>query len=100
MLLVSTRIITGGHRLRDVETEEMIDSMQTKLQSLEQENSMLKNKVIDVFHHPDLTLYVTYGVKSASINDFDELHLLSNLKLAICYIIFQNMIFLTWPVFF
>jgi len=31
-----------------VETEEMIDSMQSKLQSLEQENSMLKNKVSNV----------------------------------------------------
>jgi len=43
--ILVTKVITGGHRLRDVETEEMIDNMQTKLQDLEQENTMLKNKV-------------------------------------------------------
>ena len=36
----------GGQRLRDAETEEMIESMQTKLVELEQENGMLKNKVL------------------------------------------------------
>ena len=36
----------GGQRLRDAETEEMIENMQTKLVELEQENGMLKNKVI------------------------------------------------------
>ena len=36
----------GGQRLRDAETEEMIEGMQTKLVELEQENGMLKNKVI------------------------------------------------------
>ena len=36
----------GGQRLRDAETEEMIENMQTKLLELEQENGMLKNKVI------------------------------------------------------
>lgn len=36
---------TGGQRLRDAETEEMIENMQTKLVELEQENGMLKNKV-------------------------------------------------------
>lgn len=36
----------GGQRLRDAETEEMIENMQTKLVELEQENEMLKNKVI------------------------------------------------------
>lgn len=40
------RVALGGQRLRDAETEEMIESMQTKLVELEQENGMLKNKVL------------------------------------------------------
>ena len=36
----------GGQRLRDAETEEMIENMQSKLVELEQENGMLKNKVL------------------------------------------------------
>ena len=39
-------VTLGGLRLRDAETEEMIESMQTKLVELEQENGMLKNKVL------------------------------------------------------
>ncbi|XP_065916972.1 protein fantom-like isoform X2 [Dysidea avara] len=55
--VVATRpaAATGGHRLRDVETEEMIDNMQTKLQDLEQENSMLKNKVLVMKHQMEVT---------------------------------------------
>ena len=60
---------TGGQRLRDAETEEMIESMQTKLVELEQENGMLKNKVMLLKNIPcELIFYTVNGERFTGLN--------------------------------
>lgn len=62
----------GGQRLRDAETEEMIENMQSKLVELEQENGMLKNKVLVMKHQMEVnskrhTIYSHVGPKTNTV---------------------------------